>query len=135
MNQIREYLKQGWKFVYDPETAFIGIEHPRGGNQSLCDLRHGLSKSVRDDFGRELEAFLNSEYGVVRELMCDCLGVEIPSPTHVIIRVPEGQCTDMSGAIQLAQRVAPDVSLVETWVGDARDTCYACLGGQWVAQR
>lgn len=93
MSQIQEYLKQGWRFVYDPETMFIGIEHPRGGNQSLCDLRHGLSKSVRDDFGRELEAFLNTRDPEEDE---DPVSMEFRGSTgcwHILVRGREAHAT------------------------------------------
>lgn len=29
--RLVEYLKQGWRFIYEPDTRFIGIEHARGG--------------------------------------------------------------------------------------------------------
>ena len=33
-------LSDGWKFTYDPGTRYIGLEHPRGGKQSVCEMKH-----------------------------------------------------------------------------------------------
>ena len=114
MRQIQEYLKQGWMFVYDPETAFIGIEHPQGGSQSLCDLRHGLSKSVRDAFGRELETFLNSEHGPVRKRGLGLGERAMKAFIHeaskscgriTMVAIPSGQGVTLEGLISLATRL------------------------------
>lgn len=51
---VTGYLTQGWTFEYDPETCYVGLSHPRGGNQSICEVQND------DTFGYAIAAALNN---------------------------------------------------------------------------
>ena len=54
--EIERLRADGWVFSYDPETGFIGMEHPCGGKQSVCELKNQHSKQM---FGELMAAALN----------------------------------------------------------------------------
>lgn len=56
--RLVEYLKQGWRFIYEPDTHFIGITHEQGGQQSLCDV--ALRQPLRDQIGHELASLIHN---------------------------------------------------------------------------
>ncbi len=45
----------------------------------------------------------------------------------------EGDCTDMTGAIQLFQAIDANVEAIDTLSGEAPDTCYRKIDGKWQA--
>jgi hypothetical protein len=51
---VAGYLTQGWSFEYEPETRYIGLSHPRGGKQSICEIQND------DKFGYAIAAALNN---------------------------------------------------------------------------
>ena len=53
---IRAYRTGGWSFKYEDSTKFIGVNHPRGGKQSVCEISNGLNQNI---FGEEIARFLN----------------------------------------------------------------------------
>lgn len=53
---LKELLSDGWSFSYEPETQYIGINHPAGGKQSLLSFS---SKNRGDQFGELIAGFLN----------------------------------------------------------------------------
>jgi hypothetical protein len=55
---VQTYLKEGWTFAYEPETQYIGANHPQGGRQSACQMTLP-GPSVRDAFGSFLADALN----------------------------------------------------------------------------
>ncbi len=56
--RLVEYLKQGWRFIYEPDTRFIGIKHDRGGRQNLCEV--SLRQPLRDQIGHELANLIHN---------------------------------------------------------------------------
>jgi hypothetical protein len=53
---VAEYRKNGWSFEYEPGTRYVGLNHPQGGKQSVCEIR---SFNV-DKFGHAIAGLLNS---------------------------------------------------------------------------
>lgn len=49
------------------------------------------------------------------------------------IRLPDGDCTDASGCIQLFQQIDPDVERIATYSGTRLDTVYKRKGGEWLS--
>lgn len=47
--------------------------------------------------------------------------------------LPEGNCTDMQGAIEFFLNIDPDVIHIHTWQGGKLDTQYVIYGGLWKA--
>lgn len=48
--------------------------------------------------------------------------------------MPDGCCTDMQGAIRLFRKIDPNVRVIRTFAGPARDTTYERVGrDEWVA--
>lgn len=56
-NIVREFQDDGWVFIYDEDTRFIGAHHKEGGKQSVCEIRHPYQGH---DFGRALAYLLNT---------------------------------------------------------------------------
>jgi hypothetical protein len=72
----------------------------------------------------------------IPELQCCALSVIYNWRTRAAILVlPEGNCTDMSGAIALVTRLDPKVSMIVTTAGDEVDTRYEQSRGEWVSYR
>lgn len=67
-------------------------------------------------------------------LRCGLLRVELGQRT-VVFFVPEGHCTDMEGAIQLAKQINPDVRFIATVSGGQLDTCYQRFHVEWSVVR
>jgi len=63
-------------------------------------------------------------------LRCGLVKIELFGEV-VILTLPDGNCTDMEGAIELAGTVCPGVRLVVTYSGTALDTCYGLVRGTW----
>ena len=54
--KVEEYRERGWVFHYDDDTRFVGASHPKGGKQSICELKNSLNNS---DFGHAIAKYLN----------------------------------------------------------------------------
>lgn len=68
------------------------------------------------------------------ELKCDLLAVVLAGDeVHFI--VPPLNCTDMTGAINLAQRLAPGVTTIRTFEGDRVGVRYRLDDSIWAAFR
>lgn len=39
MTRWETMRKHGWRFSYEEGTEHVGVNHPQGGKQSVCDLR------------------------------------------------------------------------------------------------
>jgi hypothetical protein len=59
INKIKELLKQGWRFKYEPETSFIGMYHDKGGKKSICEMRQYCHEDNLI-FGEVIADYLNS---------------------------------------------------------------------------
>jgi hypothetical protein len=51
---VAGYLSQGWLFAYEPDTHYVGLNHPQGGKQSICEIQNDSR------FGRAIAALLNN---------------------------------------------------------------------------
>lgn len=69
-----------------------------------------------------------------RDLMCEPLTVTYDFRSRVgVVNMPEGDCTDMTGAIRFFERMDQDVEMIQTYSGDDLDTVYVKRGGEWCA--
>lgn len=70
-----------------------------------------------------------------KELQCDLKEVQYDAETQTgILRLAEGHCCDMVGAIRLIRRAHPDAQSVHTFSGDQTDTFYRrASDGRWRA--
>jgi hypothetical protein len=61
----------------------------------------------------------------------------IPDGKTGSVRMREGSCTDMSGAIRLFEAIDKEVRIIVTHYGDPEvpDTCYFKEGDKWTAER
>src|SRR3954451_6899810 len=50
-----------------------------------------------------------------------------------MLYMADGECCDMSGAIELFQGIDPAVRAINTFSGDEPDTMYFRRGGEWTA--
>lgn len=65
---VAEFQKNGWEFIYDSDTRFIGVYHPRGGKQSICEIVHPFES---DAFGYALAEFLNNPLRLTNAIHAD----------------------------------------------------------------
>ena len=81
--KIKELLDSGWTFSYEPETRFVGANHPHGGRKSICEVGvPSISGFGQHDFGHAISYFLNN----IDEMM------QKPTPTKPY------HCTKCGGA-------------------------------------
>ena len=52
----KSLLSQGWRFTYSPGTRYVGMNHSKGGKQSICEMKH---PHYMDDLGRLIADLLN----------------------------------------------------------------------------
>jgi len=55
---IEGYQDNGWIFKYEPSTKFIGVCHPNGEKQSICELVNHFESDV---LGEAITEFLNKK--------------------------------------------------------------------------
>ena len=67
------------------------------------------------------------------KLQCDWESWEQIGPGELMLKMPEGNCCDMNGAIDIAQAIMPGVWRIATYAGGSPDTEYRKLKGVWVA--
>jgi hypothetical protein len=77
---------------------------------------------------REITLPKNGIYN--NDLVCNLRGITLHREA-VIMFLPKGDCTDMSGAIKLATGLHPKCKRVVTISGDAVDRVYQMKGRQW----
>lgn len=67
------------------------------------------------------------------ELQCCLENIEIDFlKKKITLNLPPMNCTDMSGAIALCQRILPDVMFIQTTSDEFRDTAYVrSFDGKW----
>lgn len=65
-------------------------------------------------------------------LMCRWSAWRVVAADHLALDMDEGNCTDMSGAIQVATTLCPSVRQIDTYAAGVADTVYV-LGsdGKW----
>lgn len=54
-------------------------------------------------------------------------------PLALGLTMPEGACCDMTGCIEVAKRIHPDVRKIITFAGGEPDTVYVLVDGEWAA--
>ena len=71
--------------------------------------------------------------GIKREdLVCRIIELRYNFEAHACqLFLPNHNCTDMTGAINLAKAIDPDVIIVETFEGGKAETAYIKLNGEW----
>ena len=78
---------------------------------------------------------LNDGLGAAKwsdELVCEWRSWTVIAPVALLLKMPEGQCCDMEGTVQLGQVLMPDVETIYTQVGEGMDTTYVkCADGTW----
>jgi len=80
-------------------------------------------------------------YQFCRPLWCRIGGITFPDKQTVMLHLPDGECTDMTGAIAYAKLVSRDLDdfslqVVRTVSGDYSDTTYLLEGeDHWIAVR
>lgn len=69
------------------------------------------------------------------ELKCCWLKWTVESVDRLALRVPDFQCTDMTGAIEIGRRLMPNVTVIRVFNDDGLDTQYVLEGepGEWRA--
>ncbi|MDX0897453.1 hypothetical protein GOD90_10665 [Sinorhizobium medicae] len=68
------------------------------------------------------------------ELMCTVYGLSYNFVTRAgLLVMGEGNCCDMSGCINLFQRIDPNVQRISTVAWNAQDTIYERRDTQWIA--
>lgn len=67
------------------------------------------------------------------KLQCLFNGWRVLGDGHLALDMPAGNCCDMSGAIEIANKVMPKVRLISTFQGEKPDTEYRKLRGKWFA--
>ena len=50
------------------------------------------------------------------------------------LHMAEGECCDMSGCIELVQRISYGIDYIETYSGNKKDTCYRRVNGKCIVQ-
>jgi hypothetical protein len=70
-------------------------------------------------------------------LQCSLKRLEYNPETRIgMLWLGDGECTDMSGAIAVFQRIDPEVQTIVTWSGCKQDTAYhRTVAGAWRAVR
>ena len=66
-------------------------------------------------------------------LQCRWRSWRVVGPRALAVDLPAGNCTDMSGAISVAQMLMPEVLELHTFRDGVVDTMHSCVGGRWQA--
>ncbi|HEV2136558.1 MAG TPA: hypothetical protein VGR47_20230 [Terracidiphilus sp.] len=70
-----------------------------------------------------------------KQLQCSVRRIEYDFETRTgIVFMPDGNCVDMSGTLELFSAIDPNVCAVRTFAGSKLDTCYKRItDNQWTA--
>jgi hypothetical protein len=154
--RIRVMKRDRFRCTYcgTPGTdAELEVDHiiafARGGSHHMSNLttacrRCNQSKGDRDAprsggaigstrKGYELPPAPRTEY--FPSIQCGLLRVEVDFSQHAVtLHVPDGECTDMRGAVRYAKELDQDVRRINTIAGGRRDnTSYLKEGDRWIA--
>ena len=66
-------------------------------------------------------------------LQCRWRSWRVVGPRALAVDLPPDNCTDMDGAIRVAEALMPGVRELHTFCDGAADTMYSCVGGRWQA--
>ena len=67
------------------------------------------------------------------KLQCVFSGWRLLADGEIALDMPEGNCCDMGGAVEIAQKVMPSVWRIATFSGGKADTEYRLSLGKWSA--
>lgn len=72
-----------------------------------------------------------------KDLACEWLSWEVGKSDSktLILRLAQGHCCDMSGAIRTAQALMPEVEIIATFSGGSPDTTYVLTEKGWRASQ
>ena len=68
-----------------------------------------------------------------QDLYCRLQAVRVVADGVIALEVPRNNCTDMGGAIRVAQGIMPEVRVVHVISGGAPDITYQVVNGDWQA--
>lgn len=69
-----------------------------------------------------------------KKVMAEVLSVESDvDKGEITFHLKKYHCTDMHGAISVAQSININVNTIYTFAGDKNDACYTNKSGKWVA--
>ncbi len=85
--------------------------------------------------GRQAGAMKTDTYGTTysSKLKCAFHGWRVLADGEIALDMPENNCCDMSGAIEIAEVIMPSVWKILTFSGEVPDTAYILLNGKWGA--
>lgn len=67
------------------------------------------------------------------KLQCAFHAWKVIADGELCLELPEDNCCDMDGAIEIAEKIMPAVWRVATFCGGKPDTEYRLMGGKWLA--
>ena len=67
------------------------------------------------------------------KLKCAFHGWSVICDGEIALHLPDGDCCDMNGAIEIAQNIMPSVFRIATYSGGNTDTEYVLSGRKWAA--
>ena len=66
------------------------------------------------------------------KLQCGFHGWRVLADGEIALDMPDGNCCDMDGAIEIAEKIMPSVWRIVTFSGGVMDTVYGNSRGKWV---
>ena len=69
------------------------------------------------------------------QLQCSFLAWRVIAEGELALDMPAHNCCDMSGAIDIAERIMPGIRRIATFAGGVPDTEYRVYQGKWEAIR
>ena len=67
------------------------------------------------------------------KMRCGFNAWRVISDGEIALEMPDGQCCDMSGAIDIAEKIMPSVWRIQTISGGKTDVEYRLFRGKWDA--
>ena len=67
------------------------------------------------------------------KLKCAFNAWRVIADGEIALELPAGNCCDMGGAIEIAEKIMPSVWRIATFMGGEPDTEYRFSGGKWSA--
>ena len=74
---------------------------------------------------------MNAAYS--SKLQCCFDEWQVIADGELVLILPEGNCCDMTGAIEIAEKIMPSVWRISTYVAGKKDTEYRLECGKWSA--
>ena len=94
----------------------------------------GLSAADRgSEFSAGLGRVVLNDGAHSEALQCCWRSWRVVGPRALAVDLPPDNCTDMGGAIRVAEALMPGVRELHTFCNGVADTMYSCVGGRWQA--